>query len=151
MSAVCVLTPILIGAWPVISSAIVSAAVSMGFAVGGSATKLRSKEELNNQVQTDLPNSEILEAKAGEESKIVIQKDGITIEFVRDAHGACKLCVSGNATKSQLEKIGREVAGKVTQQFAYHKLMTELKKRNFSIVEETVQQDDSIRVRVRRG
>ena len=52
-------------------------------------------------------------------------------------------------TKADLKRIGDEVAGRVVQQFAYHKLMTELKKRNYSILEETVQEDDSIQVRVK--
>lgn len=150
MSAVCVLTPILIASWPVISSAIVSAAASLGFAVA-----TRPKEEQvdagSNRVQTDLPNSDILSGNVGEEARMVIEKDGVTVTFTRDARGACKLCVSGEASKKQLEKIGQEVAGKVTQQFAYHKLVTELKARDFAIVEEKVQQDDSIRIRIRRG
>jgi hypothetical protein len=150
MSAVCVLTPILIASWPVISSAIVSAAASLGFAV---ATKPKEEQVVAgpNRVQTDLANSEIVGGSIGEESKMVIEKDGVTVEFTRDARGACKLCVSGNASKKKLEQIGQQVSGKVVQQFAYHKLVTELKKRNFGIVEEKVQQDDSIRVRIRRN
>jgi hypothetical protein len=59
--------------------------------------------------------------------------------------------VSGQGhSKAELERIGEEVAGRVVQQFAYHKLMTELKNRNYSIVEESVQEDDSIQIRIKQ-
>jgi len=75
----------------------------------------------------------------------------VTIEFKRDLRGTCSMCVTGSKSKQELQKIGQEVSGRVVQQFAYHKLVTELKKRNYAIVDEKVQQDESIRVRVRFG
>ncbi len=147
MSAVCVLTPILIGSWPAISAAIAAAAASLGFAVQREQTV---KEELGiNTVETVLPHSQVMDEELGQAQTIQIDRQGVSIVFRRDERGACSLCVSGPLSKSELEKIGQEVAGRVVQQFAYHKLMTELKNRNYSIVEEQVQQDDSIRVRVR--
>ena len=80
---------------------------------------------------------------------MTIVREGVTIEFRRDERGVCSLCVRGDWTKSALRKIGEEDAGRVTQQYAYSKLVTELKKRNYSVVDEHVQGDASIRVRVR--
>jgi len=37
----------------------------------------------------------------------------------------------------------------VVQQFAYNKLLTELKRRNYSVVDEQVLSDESVRLRVR--
>ena len=57
-----------------------------------------------------------------------------------------------NVISAALRGRGRkEVAGRVVQQFAYHKLMTELKARQYNVVDESVDQDDSIQVRVRLG
>jgi queuine/archaeosine tRNA-ribosyltransferase len=82
--------------------------------------------------------------------RIAMEKDGVHIEFGQDERGACTVCVTGaKKSERELRQIGEEVAGRVVQQFAYHKLMTELKRRNYSIVEEQVMQDQSIQVRVR--
>jgi hypothetical protein len=150
MSAVCVLTPMLIGAWPAIASAIAGVAGSLGFTVAGrSQIERQDFAGASNTVETELAGSEILQDAAGSSQSMRIEKDGVAIEFRRDERGRCTLCVSGPLTKAKLEQLGRDVAGRVTQQFAYHKLVTELKKRNCSVVEEAVQQDQSIRVRIR--
>jgi len=148
MSAVCVLTPILIASWPAISAAIAGAAASLGFAVATGRNDL-TEASPDNTVETVLPHSQVLDDIKGKAETMRIEKNGVSIIFRRDERGACTLCVSGPLSKSKLEKIGQEVAGRVTQQFAYHKLMTELKKHNYSVVEEQVQTDSSIRVRVR--
>lgn len=151
MSAVCILTPMLIGSWPMIATAVMGVAGSLGFSIASKSRDDREEYERINRVETELPNSEIFEERAGESQTIRIERDGVAIEFRRDAHGACSVCVSGDRNKSELRKIGQEVAGRVVQQFAYHRLVTELKKRNFAVVEESVQKDSSIRVRVRRN
>ena len=108
MSAICVLTPILIASWPVVSSAIVSAAASLGFAIANRPKEEQQRDDGVNRVQTNLANSDILQGNVGEEARMVIEKDGVTVEFTRDARGACKLCVSGDASKKELEKIAPE-------------------------------------------
>ena len=60
------------------------------------------------------------------------------------------MCVSGEGHgKAALERIGQEVAGRIVQQFAYHKLIAELKQRHFDIVTETVEDDESIQMCVK--
>ncbi len=149
MSTVCILTPIVIGSWPVIASAVAGAANAMGFAVVGSETTT-DESSAETTVETAVPNSEVVAEEMKPGQKIRIVREGITVEFGIDERGACTVCVSGKGqTKADLKRIGDEVAGRVVQQFAYHKLMTELKKRNYDIVEEGVQEDDSIQVRVK--
>ena len=151
MSAVCVLTPVLIGCtWPLIQSIVVGVAASMGFAVAKGAAAERTREEAatRTKVEVDVPNSEVVDEMRHNES-IVIERGDLRIEFRRDERGICRVCVDGVGSKRQLEKIGQEVAGRVVQQFAYHKLMTELKNRNYQVVEEQVQQGDAIHLRVR--
>ena len=149
MSTVCILTPIVVGSWPMIASAVAGAASAMGFAVVGSETTT-DESSAETTVETAVPNSEVVAEEMKPGQKIRIVREGITIEFGIDERGACTVCVSGKGqTKADLKRIGDEVAGRVVQQFAYHKLMTELKKRNYDIVEEGVQEDDSIQVRVK--
>jgi hypothetical protein len=37
----------------------------------------------------------------------------------------------------------------VTQQYAYHRIVTELKQRNMTIVDEHVSEDQTVKIRVR--
>jgi hypothetical protein len=39
--------------------------------------------------------------------------------------------------------------GRVTQQYAYHRIVTELKERNMVVLQEEVAEDKSVRIRVR--
>ncbi len=149
MGAILVLTPLLVSGWPAISAAVFGAASAMGYAVTSGATPPRTRAP-RRKVESTIENSEVVSDIMGRGERLVIEKDGVTIEFGQDERGSCTICVTGDRhTDQELRKIGDEVARRVVQQFAYHKLMTELKRRNYSIVDEKVMQDESIQVRVR--
>jgi len=150
MSSVCVLTPIVVGSWPAISAAIFGAASAMGFSVA-SADHDNEVQGGHRTVETEIANSEVLAETLARGEKVRIVKDGVTIEFSVDDRGHCTVCASGNRSKAELKKIGEEVAGRVVQQFAYHKLVTELKQRGYDIAEESVGRDQSIQLRVQLG
>jgi hypothetical protein len=81
---------------------------------------------------------------------MVVERDGIRAVFSRDLRGALKLCIDGSGhSKSQLHKIGQALVGRVTQQYAYHRLMTELKERGMPVIEERVSDDQAIHIRVK--
>ena len=147
MSAVCILTPIVVASWPVLASAIVGAATSMGFTLRAEA--FHQEKPRQRKVETEVPNSEVLaDEMAGE--KVVVQRDDVTVEVGRDERGACTVCVTGDKhSDRELRKIGEDVAGRIVQQYAYHKLMTELKKRNYTVVDEQVLADESVHLRIR--
>ena len=148
MGAILVLTPLVVGAWPAVAAAIAGAAASMGFSAAGAAPS--GKKSGRKTVETEIENSALVAETLARGEKIVVQKGDITIAFGQDERGACTVCVSGaKHSEKELKRVGQEVAGRVVQQFAYHKLMTELKKRNYTLVEEKVLQDQSIQVRVR--
>ncbi|MEK7486278.1 MAG: DUF1257 domain-containing protein [Planctomycetota bacterium] len=152
MSAVCVLTPIIVSQWPAIMTAVVGAASSLGWTVMSSQEETVKKRVRSaaQTVEITMENSEVIQEALGSEEKMTIEKGGVQITFSRGSQGNCQICVTGeNFSKSKLKEIGEEVSGRVVQQFAYHKLMTELKDRGYSIVEESVNQDQSIQVRVR--
>ena len=151
MGAIIVLTPIVVAAWPLVASAIFGAAASMGFSVNSSSLQLEKKSS-RKSVETDIENSEVVADGMAPGEKIVIQREDLTVEFGQDERGACTVCVSGEKhSEKELKQIGEEMAGRVVQQFAYHKLVTELKKRNFTITDEKMMQDESIQIHIRQS
>lgn len=151
MSTVVIVAPILIGSWPMISAAITAAIVSMGYSICRDA-ELQAKTETNtkNRAEIDLEDSEILAESTGAEQEIVVEKDRITARFTRDERGSLKVCVEGEGyTKGQLKQIGEELIGSVTQQYVYHRVMTEMEDRNMTVVNEEVDEDRTVRIRVK--
>jgi galactitol-specific phosphotransferase system IIB component len=150
MSAVCVLTPLVVASWPVLTSAILGAAATMGFSLQAAPVVEKELKSRKKRVETEIENSEVIADQMGRGQKVVVTRGDITIEFGQDERGACTVCVTGTGhSDAELRSIGEEVAGRVVQQFAYHRLMTELKKRNYSVVDEEMLADQSVRVRLR--
>ncbi|MBU0641491.1 MAG: DUF1257 domain-containing protein [Planctomycetes bacterium] len=149
MSAVCVLTPLVISSWPAISAAVAGAAAAMGFAVEGSNLP-RERQPRRRSVETEIANSEVVADAMAPAEKIVVHRGDVTIEFAPDARGKCTACVSGKKLSAEaLRRIGEDVAGRVVQQFAYHRLVSELKDRNYTVVEERTLRDESVQLRIR--
>ncbi|HRX85987.1 MAG TPA: DUF1257 domain-containing protein [Phycisphaerae bacterium] len=149
MGAVLVLTPLVVASWPAISAAVFGAAAAMGFSVAGPLESSQNQPRRTNSVETEIEDSSVVAEELQRGTQIALEKDGVHIAFGQDDRGACTVCVTGDRPQRELRAIGEDVAGRVVQQFAYHRLMTELKQRNYSIVDEQVMQDDSIQVRVR--
>jgi len=151
MSSCIIVTPLIIAGWPVITAAVTAAVGSLGYSVcsnntvqTGTTVKTRTRAEI------DIAESEVLQESAGVGGEIVVERAGIRAVFTRDARGALKLCVEGEGhSKAELKKIGEELIGRVTQQYAYHKIVTELAARNMSIVDEEVSADRTVKIRVR--
>jgi hypothetical protein len=149
MSTVMVITPILISNWPAITAAVTAAVGAMGFASvqegqSAGAVSSSSREEI------EVEDSEILEGEAGTAGEIVVERDGIRATFSRDGRGSLRVCMEGGGlSKAQLRKLGNELVGRVTQQYAYHRIVTELKQRNMKIVDEEVTKDQTVKIRVR--
>jgi hypothetical protein len=152
MSAVVVVTPLVIASWPVITAAISAAIGTMGFSVvqQNEQTQASTRVRARTRAEIDVEDSEILAETAGLHEQIVVERDGLRAVFSRDERGALKLCMEGEGfSKSQLREIGEELIGRVTQQFVYHRVMTELKERRMNVVEEEVSEDRTIKIRVR--
>jgi hypothetical protein len=121
--------------------------VTEGVNAGVNASR-RVKEA--NRAEIELDESEILEGSGGSGEEIVVQKEDVRAIFSRDARGALKVCVEGHGrSKSELRKIGEELIGRVTQQYVYHRVVTELANRNMAIVNEEVSEDRTVKIRVR--
>jgi hypothetical protein len=156
MSCVVVISPLVIAGWPIISAAVTGAVASMGFNIIQSASAaenshmaLRNQNQGTTRVDIELEESEVLQDSVGEE-RIVVERDGMRAIFTRDERGALKLCMEGEAvSKSELKRIGEELINRVTQQFVYNRVVTELKQRNMTIVDEQVSADRTLKIRVR--
>ena len=151
MSTVLVITPIIIANWPAITAAVAAAVGTMGFAaLQETEVSGRVGTSTTNREEIDVEDSDVLASAAGTAEQIVVERNGVRATFSRDARGQLKLCLEGGGlTKSQLRKLGEELIGRVTQQYAYHRIVTELKERNMTIVDEEVTQDQTVKIRVR--
>lgn len=149
MSSVCVLTPVIIGSWPAISAAVLGAAASLGFTAMDPGPIV--EEKTRNDVEVQVAHSEVLAETMSRGERMVLERDGVTVEIGVDERGHCTVCASGPLSKSQLESIGEELAGRIVQQFTYNKLMNELKARGFGVEAERMTQDNSIQLRVSLG
>ena len=150
MSSVVVISPLIIAGWPVISATVTAAVASMGFSVVRASVPETPvlDEPVQSRIEIDVEDSEILDgAVSGEQ--IVVERDGVRATFSRDARGALKLCMDGRASKAELKRLGEELIGRVTQQFVYHRVVSELKKRNMTIVDEHVTSERTVKIRVR--
>jgi hypothetical protein len=59
-----------------------------------------------------------------------------------------KVCVEGGLSGGT-RQLGQDLIGRVTQQYVYHRLVTEMKERNMAVVHEEVDEDRTVRIRVR--
>jgi hypothetical protein len=137
--------------WPVITAAITAAVGSMGLAVATEGLAARKVEKVApTRAEIEVEDSEILAEGVGTREQIAVEGNGIKAIFTRDARGQLKLCVEGHKhSKADLKKIGEELLGRVTQQYVYHKLVSELKERHMTIVDEEVAADRTVKLRVR--
>jgi ABC-type transporter MlaC component len=154
MSAVLVLTPIIIASWPAITVAVAGAASAMGLAVS-EAVKNFDKGKQNNkverQVEVTLSESEVITKNMTTDQEIVLRKGDIELRVRRDERGRCSVCAKGTGrSQAELKQVATEFVQKLTQCFVYDKLMRELKNKEFQVVNEEVMEDESIRIHVRR-
>ena len=150
MSTVMVIAPLVIANWSAISAAVVGAVGVLGFSAVNEVVESSHRVAGTNRAEIELEESEILEGTGGSGEQIVVQRDDVRAIFTRDARGALKVCVEGHGhSKAELKQIGEELIGRVTQQYVYHRVVTELANRNMAIVGEEVTEDRTVKIRVR--
>jgi hypothetical protein len=152
MSAVCILTPVVIMAWPAFSAAVVAAATSLGYQVAAEVKSQpgESQGQKGRAVQLEIEQSEVVTNQLARDQRISVSREGVTVTFSRDARGKASLCVTGSGQSNEtLRALGEELSQGVVQQYVYQKLMDEMRSRGFNVVEEEVNEDRSIRLKVR--
>jgi len=152
MSAVCILTPIVIAAWPTFSAAVIAAATSLGYQVLSDMNlgETNTTTTRSNSVELEVERSELVTSQLGRDQRMSVTRDGVTVTFSRDARGKASLCVRGDGkSKAELQALGEELSQGVVQQYVYQKLMDEMRGRGYVVVEEEAREDKSIRLKVR--
>ena len=114
MSCVCILTPVVIAAWPAFSAAVAAAASSLGYAVIEETVRHRQSsagETEGRQVTLEIENSELVTNQLGRDQRICVTRAGATVVFSRDARGTASVCVSGPGfTEDELRALGEELS-----------------------------------------
>ncbi len=153
MSCVCILTPVVIAAWPAFSAAVVAAATSLGYQVASEAGRNARANVVPKQsgaVSLEIPQSELVTSQLARDQRLTVTRDGVTVTFSRGARGKASLCVTGNGrSDEELRALGEQLSGRVVQQYVYQKLKDEMKMRGFVVVEEETDQHRAIRLKVR--
>jgi hypothetical protein len=164
MSTICIIAPVIVTGWPLITAAVTASVTTLGYAVAADQAHAINdclqkyneeydKEYLaNKRVSEEITfeNSEILADAHSRGETLTVVKDNIKATFHRDIRGALRLTIDAvGLSKAEIRKIGEELIGRVTQQYAYNRLMTEMKDRGMIIVEESVEEDDTVKIRVR--
>ena len=153
MSAVLILTPVIIASWPVIATAVAGAASTMGLLAKEGIDSIieQGRQELEQSVEIDLSQSQILNQNISTDKEIVLTKGSIELRIKRDERGRCSVCASGKGhSKAELKSFAEEFTQKMTQCYVYNKVVKELKSKEFKIVNEEVMEDEAIRINVRR-
>ena len=156
MSAIIILTPIIIASWPAITAAVAGAASAIGLAarqaVKDSVKDLeRQKAEEVQQVEVELADSSVLSKNLAGEKEIVLTKGGIELRVSSDERGRCRVCAKGKGhSQQELKQLAEQFTQKMTQCFIYNRVASELKNKGFQVVNEEVMKDDAIRIHVRR-
>jgi hypothetical protein len=155
MSAVSILTPVVVAAWPIFTAAVAAAATSLGYTVvAESMDKLgqaTNEKNVAKQVELQIANTELVTGQLGRDQRITVSRNDVTVTFSRDARGRAQVCVNGAGQPEEaLRALGQELSQSVVQHYVYRKLIDECRARQFIIVEEEVEADKSIRLKVRQ-
>ena len=82
MSAVIVLTPVLITAWPMLTAAVAAAAATTGFHF---VDEIEAKPEpQRRRVELDLEGIEVIADSVSRDKEIIIEREGVQVKFSRD-------------------------------------------------------------------
>ncbi len=147
MSAVVVLAPLVVAAWPAVAAAAVGALTSMGYS--RSSKKVAAPD--CPSVRLEVPSGAAIAEDLGEEGSLAFQKGKLLLEVTRGKDGRCEVRASGKGlSEEELRAAGKQAMDGIVQQYAYHRLVSELKGRGFEVVEESVEKDRSIKMRVRQ-
>ena len=154
MSAVCILAPVVIAAWPAFSAAVVAAAASLGYVVAeetaSQMAQCGQQQKSTSRVNLEIDQSELVTGQLGRDQHISVSRDGVTVTFSRDARGKAALCVTGKGhSAAELKAMGEELSQRVVQKYVYQRLMDEMVARQFHVVVEEIDANQAIHLRIR--
>jgi hypothetical protein len=145
---------VVIAAWPAFSAAVVAAAGSLGYTVVQEGIQQGQTGQVSEtgerRVNLEIEQSEIVTNQLGRDQRIQVTRGGVTVTFSRDVRGKASICVTGPGhSDEELRTIGEELSQRVVQKYVHRRLMDEIHARQFVIVEEEVDENNAIRLKVR--
>jgi hypothetical protein len=145
---------VVIAAWPAFSAAVVAAATSLGYTIVQEGIQRGQTSQVSEtgerKVNLEIEQSEIVTNQLGRDQRIQVTRGGVTVTFSRDARGKASICVTGPGhSDEELRTIGEELSQRVVQKYVHRRLMDEIHARQFVIVEEEVDENNAIRLKVR--
>jgi hypothetical protein len=154
MSCVCILTPVVIAAWPAFSAAVVAAATSLGYTIVQEGIQQSQTSNVNEvgerKVNLEIEQSEIVTNQLGRDQRIRVVRGEVTVIFSRDARGKASVCVTGPGhSDEELRALGEQLSRRVVQKYIHQRLLEEIRARQFVVVEEEVDENQAIRLKVR--
>jgi len=152
MSVCFVVVPAAVAAsWPILSAVISAAATAAGFralkTASAKETAAEASKATTESVELELAAARVKDLDAMD--SMTMTDGSVVATFYQDELGQCKLHVEGNKSQQELIETGRTLLQRVRQQLAYHRVVEEMKQRGYTIVEEQVAADQSIRLKVR--
>lgn len=150
MSVCFVVVPTIAASWPALCGAVAAATGAIGYRTLRAASELENTSTVGqSSAQVTLNGSELLAESMQEGDQFAINNDDVTAVFRRAPDGRCTVNVSApGRTQTELEAIGRDLMNRVTQQYAYNKIVTQMKSQGFTVNTEEVAEDQTIRIRV---
>ena len=154
MSSILVVTPLVVASWPLMSAAITAAVGTMGFAA---AQNQAARDRGRSPIPRLAPRSSWKTARSSPAAPAAASRWSSSATASARSSAATLEAPSSFASrergqsKAELKRIGETLVGRVTQQYAYHRLVSELKERRMTILEERVGKDQAIHIRVRNG
>jgi hypothetical protein len=150
MSLVMFIVPLISAGWGTFAPAAGGAALSLGYSLINENIN-ESKRIKREAIEMTIENSDILKEQLTEGKKMVYKKEDVLITFSADERGKCLLYVTGdNKSKTELRQIGKEMINKVTQQYVYDKVVTDLKQKGYSVVVEELGESNSLKISARK-
>jgi hypothetical protein len=150
-----VIIPLVVTSWPTILPAILGAAGALGFKVTSAASETRgdlSGASAETGTTVEVKNAEVIGEELGAGQSLTVERDGVTLRFAADSRGRCRVHVEGpGRSKAELQRIGEEAARKVVQMYSYHRVMSQAQELGYELVEEQVDEQGGVRIRLKRN
>jgi hypothetical protein len=149
MSGIIVVSPLLLAA-PVVMAAAAAAASSLGFTVCSDKVEdiLETQAE-DNVVGFDVTEAPGLKDLLQNQGSLVLRRPDATV-VIREKGSGVHMEVSGQAQENELENLGRDLLQSINQHYAYDRVVSDLKNRGFEALDEEVEEDGTIRLKLRR-
>ncbi len=154
MSISCVIIPVVVTSWPTTLPAILGAAGALGFKATNDASEIKgdlSGASAKTATTVEVKNAEVIGDELGAGQSLTVEKDGVTLRFAVDSRGRCRVHVDGpGRSKAELKQIGEQAAQKVVQMYSYHRVMSQAQELGYELVEEKVDEQGGVRIRLKR-